>query len=44
MKNNLYNFRDIHNLTRLISVIIPRELEFKISHPHFIVDRMELMS
>lgn len=29
MKNSLYNFRDVHNLTRLISVIIPRELEFK---------------
>lgn len=42
MKNNLYNFRDIHNLTRLISVIIPRELEFKKTHPHILIDRTEM--
>ena len=44
MKNNLYNFRDIHNLARLISVINPRELDFKSSHPHLLIDRSEIVS
>ena len=42
MKNNLYDFRDIHNLTRFVSVIIPRPLEFKKNHPHILIDRFEM--
>lgn len=44
MKTGLYNFKDVHNLARLISVIIPRELEFKASHPHVLIDRFELLT
>lgn len=44
MKNDLYAFRDIHNLARLISVINPRELEFKKKHPHMLVDRFDLLT
>jgi ribosome biogenesis protein BMS1 len=41
MKNGLYDFRDIHNLTRFISVIIPRALPFKQEHSHMLIDRFE---
>jgi hypothetical protein len=41
LSNNLYNFRDIHNLARLISVINPRKLEFKAEHPHLLIDWIE---
>ena len=44
LKNDLYAFRDIHNLARLISVINPRELEFKKKHPHMLVDRFDLLT
>lgn len=44
MKNNLYQLRDVQNLARFISVIIPRELDFKKQHPHILVDRIELLS
>lgn len=44
MKTGMYNFKDVHNLSRLISVIIPRELEFKSTHPHVLVDRFELLT
>lgn len=44
MKNTLYNFRDIHNLARLISVINPRELDFKQAHPHLLIDRSEILT
>ena len=44
IKGKFYNFRDIHNLSRLVSVIIPRELEFKRQHPHVLVDRREIVS
>ena len=42
MKNNLYNFKDVHNMARFISVIVPRSLPFKKEHPHLLVDRFEL--
>ena len=41
LKKGLYDFKDIHNLSRFISVIIPREMEFKKKHPHLLVDRVE---
>jgi ribosome biogenesis protein BMS1 len=41
LKKGLYDFRDIHNLSRFISVIIPRKLDFKEQHPHLVVDRIE---
>lgn len=41
MKKGLYDFRDVHNLSRFISVIIPRQLEFKRQHPHVLIDRVE---
>ena len=41
MKKGLYDFKDIHNLSRFLSVIIPREMEFKKKHPHLLVDRVE---
>lgn len=41
LKKGLYDFRDVHNLSRFISVIIPRQLEFKQQHPHVLVDRVE---
>jgi hypothetical protein len=41
MINDLYNYRDIHNLARLISVINPWKLDFKSDHPHLLVDRIE---
>ncbi len=34
----------MHNLSRLISVINPRELEFKKKHPHVVADRFELLT
>lgn len=44
IKNSLYSFRDVHNLARFISIINPRELEFKKQHPHIVVDRHELLT
>ena len=41
LSKGLYDFRDIHNLSRFISVIIPRSLEFKTQHPHILVARVE---
>ena len=41
MKKGLYDFRDIHNLSRFISVIIPRQLDFKKQHSHLLIDRIE---
>lgn len=44
IKNSLYSFRDVHNLARFISIINPRELEFKKQHPHVVIDRHELLT
>lgn len=41
LKKGLYDFRDVHNLSRFISVINPRPLAFKRQHPHVLVDRVE---
>ena len=42
INNNLYNYRDVHNLARLISVINPRKMEFKLDHPHILIDWIEI--
>ena len=44
LKGEQYRLRDVQNLARFISVIIPRELEFKIQHPHLLVDRVEILT
>lgn len=44
MHKEMYGFRDVHNLARLLSVIIPRELAFKTTHPHLLVDRFEMVA
>ena len=41
LKKGLYDFKDIHNLSRFLSVIIPRQMDFKKQHPHILVDRVE---
>lgn len=43
MRRGFYAFRDVHNLARLLSVINPRETEFKATHPHLLVDRVEML-
>jgi ribosome biogenesis protein BMS1 len=40
-QRNLYNQRDIHNLAWLISVINPRETEYKKTHPFLLIDWLE---
>lgn len=41
MSGGFYNFKEVHNLARLLSVVLPRESEFKQRHPHVLVDRFE---
>lgn len=43
-QNNQYLYRDVHNIARFISTMNPREADFKQSHPHFLVDRFDLVS
>ena len=44
LKNDKYFYRDVHNLARFVSVIVPREVEFKKNNAHIIVDRFESSS
>lgn len=43
-QNGQYLYKDAHNIARYLSVMNPREAEFKQTHPHVLVDRFDLLS